>query len=309
VARLVLGADRPGRWIPTVGVAAAVAAATVTAVVVPLALRGAAPGSAGAGAPGISAAAGSATATGRAVPVEGVGHLLRDTDGQIRLCSLAFTPGVKGAEPLCAGDRIAVAGADDAMVSANPGRIRIEGTYRAGMLSLSRVIGPAPEESSAADPPLPCATPRGGWARGNGFPDGDDHDARAGVDRLTRAQPQRYGQAWTWGTGSDPPAPGEVDPKVSVVVVGTTGDVARARADLSAVYGGNLCVHPVRYGAADLDRIVQRLTSAGITAGVDVRLSKVRVSVVVLDPPTAALLEEVGRDALIVEEPMLQWLE
>jgi hypothetical protein len=36
---------------------------------------------------------------------------------------------------------------------------------------------------------------------------------------------------------------------------------------------------------------------------------RVRVSVTILDHQTAALLDEVGRDALILEEPLLRWLE
>jgi hypothetical protein len=297
--------DRPARawarWAPLAAVAAVVA--VLTAVLVPLALRRA---------PDDGAVAGSPSATGRAVPVEGVGHLTRGRDGRVSLCSMTITPGVEGAPPVCAGDAVAVIGADDATVLANPGRIRVEGTYRAGTLTLTRVIGPAPEEAGPPGrPPLPCAAPPGGWRPGNGFPNpGDELAASDRVASLVAADPRRYGGMWHWE--ADPtagPAPGELEGAVVVKVVGTTGDLARARAELLAAYAGNLCVHAVRYSAADLDRIVERLTAAGITAGMDERLNKVRVSVVALDPPTATLLDEVGRDALFVEEPMLQWLE
>jgi hypothetical protein len=37
--------------------------------------------------------------------------------------------------------------------------------------------------------------------------------------------------------------------------------------------------------------------------------NKVRVSVVALDPATVAVLDAAGRDAIILEEPLLQWLD
>jgi hypothetical protein len=44
-------------------------------------------------------------------------------------------------------------------------------------------------------------------------------------------------------------------------------------------------------------------------ANVDVIENKVRVKVVALDPATGAVLDEAGRDAIILEEPLLQWLD
>src|SRR5690606_17893263 len=95
-----------------------------------------------------------------------------------------------------------------------------------------------------------------------------------------------------------------------VYVVGTTGDVAAARAELEAHFGGNLCVHQVAYSAADLQAIADLLAATStkpIQAEVLVMENKVRVKVVALDPPTNALLDAVGRDALIVDEPLLRW--
>ena len=37
--------------------------------------------------------------------------------------------------------------------------------------------------------------------------------------------------------------------------------------------------------------------------------NKVRVKVIALDPATSALLDDVGREALIIDEPLLQWLD
>jgi hypothetical protein len=95
-------------------------------------------------------------------------------------------------------------------------------------------------------------------------------------------------------------------------VVGTTGDVDQARAELTAMYPGNLCVHQVAYSWTKLTEIadqLQSISSTPIQAEALVIENKVRVSVVALDPPTSAILDAVGRDALIIDEPLLKWLE
>ncbi len=94
--------------------------------------------------------------------------------------------------------------------------------------------------------------------------------------------------------------------------IGTTGDVAQARPSFGAMYPGNLCVHPVERSAADLEQLAQRLRdtpSTPISAYPDVIQNKVRVKVVALDPATGAVLDAAGRDAIILEEPLLQWLD
>ena len=67
-----------------------------------------------------------------------------------------------------------------------------------------------------------------------------------------------------------------------------------ARAELSAIYPGNLCVHPVQYSASKLAGIAEQLRSVSSTpiqAEALVIENKVRVSVVALDPPTSAILD------------------
>ena len=78
------------------------------------------------------------------------------------------------------------------------------------------------------------------------------------------------------------------------------------------MYPGNLCVHQVTRSAADLERIAQRLRdnpATPISAYPDVIQNKVRVTVVALDRATVAVLDEADRDAIILEEPLLQWLD
>jgi hypothetical protein len=97
-----------------------------------------------------------------------------------------------------------------------------------------------------------------------------------------------------------------------VMAVGTTGDVAQAMAELRPMYPGNLCVYQVSRSAGDLGRLAQRLRDNGTTpmsATIDVIENKVRVKVVALDPATVAVLDTAGRDGVILEEPLLQWLD
>jgi hypothetical protein len=78
------------------------------------------------------------------------------------------------------------------------------------------------------------------------------------------------------------------------------------------MYPGNLCVHHVTRSAADLERIAQVLRdnpAAPISAHPEVIQNKVRVSVVALDPATVAVLDGAGRDGIILDEPLLQWLD
>jgi hypothetical protein len=97
-----------------------------------------------------------------------------------------------------------------------------------------------------------------------------------------------------------------------VLVAGTTADLAMARAELAALYGGNLCVYRVRFAAADLDRIAERLREAApgrIDAQPLIIEDQVRVQVVALDPSTMKLLDRVDPGAVLLAEPMLQWLD
>jgi hypothetical protein len=301
-----------GRWAP-VGAVAGVAV-VLAAVLVPLMLRRA---DAPAGASGHPE---SPPPTGRAVPVEGVGTLLRDPDGRVRLCATVIRSGdLDGTIALCGSLSVPATGVDRRWLThstpsgqALSDRIRVEGTYGAGILAVTRLIGPAPEDGPERykPPALPCAVPPGGWAPGYGLPGRLDMGDTGPLDRFVEAHSDRFARPWV-SEGPDTGAvPGETNPAYSVFVVGTTGDVRDARSELRARYVGNLCVYHVRYSRADLDRIAKRLHApTSIVAGVDESSNRVRVHVVALDPATVARLDEVGRGALILGEPILQWLE
>jgi hypothetical protein len=128
--------------------------------------------------------------------------------------------------------------------------------------------------------------------------------ARVGAD------PERFTDLWEGHPGGDPA--GASAPAVKVMVVGTTGDLAADRAALAAGYPGNLCVHQVRYSAAGLRRIAERLAGVPATPIEATPLTtenRVLVKVVALDPATVAVLDQVGRDAVKLDEPLLQWLD
>jgi hypothetical protein len=257
--------------------------------------------------------------TGRSVPVEGFGLLFRDGDGPIRLCAgIGVTEDVPPpSRAFCGPVAVVTTGVDERILTESTergqrysGHLRVEGTYHAGTLAVSRVAPSLPENGPSETPAaVPCAPPENGWRPGMGLPlSGHELElAKAGFVERVRSEPERFVEPWN---GRPTTAPGV--PSSSVQVVGTTGDVAAAQAELAAIYAGNLCVHPVRFSASDLNRIVERLSavsSTPIQAEASPILDRVRVRVVALDPPTNAILDEVGRDALILEEPLLRWLE
>jgi hypothetical protein len=296
------------RWVPvvaTVGIAV-----VLIAILVPLSLRR---GPAGAPDPA------SPSAAGRPVPVEGIGTLLRDGDGPIRLCAQVVVSGdaLPPAIAQCGLVAVVTTGVDGRTLTGATergqrfsGPVRVEGTYRAGVLAVTRVVAAPPDNGPPEMPAtVPCPSPPNGWRPGMGLI-GSGHEVEAAKVRLIErvlSEPARFLEAWNGRPARVPGAPPS-----TVQVVGTTGDVAAAQAELSAIYPGNLCVHAVRFSASDLNRIVQQLSaisSTPIAAEADPIVGRVHVRVVALDPPTNAILDEVGRDALILEEPLLRWLE
>jgi hypothetical protein len=307
------------RWVPlaaVVGVAVALAA-----VIVPLALartgHEAGPGPGGSGQPTEPAALPSDPGAG--VPVEGQGTLYRDRTGPIRLCASVIS--TLDLPPSSAGcDRVAVptTGVDESwLVNTTTGGqaysvpVRVEGTFHNGTLAVNRVVAATPDPPPAfVEPPVPCEPPAGGWIEGRGEKGPDDW---MGLNRLTeyvRARPDRFADIWEAHPDGAPTGPSYA-PSRMVYAIGTTGDVAQALAELRPMWPGNLCVYRVSRNAQDLERLAQQLRSSiqPMSADIDVIQNKVRVKVVALDPATVAVLDAAGRDAIILEEPLLQWLE
>lgn len=112
----------------------------------------------------------------------------------------------------------------------------------------------APDPSNAPQlPPLrpPCAAPPGGWHSG---PLAD----RTRLDAYLAAHPDRFGGTdigFPDGRPGGPTGVNGYDDVAQVIVVGVADhDLAQARADLTERYPGNLCVRPVPYSAAQLNR-------------------------------------------------------
>jgi hypothetical protein len=253
------------------------------------------------------------------VPVEGAGTLLKygkDT----RLCAaVAVTLSLPPSSASCGGVWVRVTGVPkrwfnntttEGQAFSDP--VFVEGSYHGGTLEVNQVRRAGqPDEHAAEEPKLPCPAPLGGWLPGRGFASQEAENAAA--ERLQAALAggrEHYTEAWE----AHPADAGVVVPDApsAVMVAGTTGDLVTARAELGRIYGGNLCVHRVRFAAADLERIAQRLREAApgrIDAQPAVVEGRVRVQVVALDPSTVALLDKVDRAAVLLEEPMLQWLD
>jgi hypothetical protein len=255
--------------------------------------------------------------TGDGVPVEGAGTLLRD--GKVmKLCAeVATTLSLPPSSAACGAIWVPVTGVPKRWFSnrTTEGQsysvpVRVEGSYRGGTLEVRdvRPSGP-PDELMRQEPAMPCAAPVGGWRPGHGFV--SPAEEIVATERLRAALTggrEHYTEMWE----GHPAGPGGSASPYSVLVAGTTGDLTMARVELSALYGGNLCVHRVRFAAADLERIALRLREAA-PGRVDAEPlpidDRVRVRVVALDPNTVALLDGVDPHAVLLEEPMLQWLD
>ena len=155
---------------------------------------------------------------------------------------------------------------------------------------------------------MPCPPPPGGWRPYTGYASSEEQIGPSqSLTEYVAGHRDQFTDIWQAHPGDDPV--GASVPSVSLLVVGTDGDVTRASQDLGAIYAGNLCVHRVRHSAADLQRIADRLTGISATPIAAFPLTVenlVQVTVVALDPSTVAILDQIGRDVLRIEAPLLR---
>lgn len=137
------------------------------------------------------------------------------------------------------------------------GRATVQGTYRAGVVSVDRQAAPEPsaERPSSLPERPPCPAPAEGWRAGE-----------ADVDRLVgylEAHQDRYVDLWlTYPDGYPKPDDGATPrPSRIVPVVGTVLDPAAAEAGLRSVHSGNLCVVRVKHPSSTLRTVTDRLTT------------------------------------------------
>ncbi len=310
---------RPRTWAPVAALAAT--AAVLAVIVLPAALNH----------PGDESGPGTGPQTSPPSPTDatdpdgvgrvgGTGSLIRHQNGETWLCpDLAITADLPTSHAGCGELHVLVTGVDEKWLvhttttgQAYSDSVKVEGSYRAGTLTLTTVDRFTPDpQQPFSEPPVPCPSPAGGWRPGHGYTLTDpNNDPLNRFIEQVRGKPAQYTDVWEGHPDGVPP--GGSAPPVMVMVVGTTGDVATARTELAAIFPGNLCVHRVQHSASDLEEIAGRLRS-GSSAPIGVEPlvieNKVRVKVIALDPPTNALLDDVGRVALIIDEPLLQWLD
>lgn len=189
------------------------------------------------------------------------------------------------------------------------GRAGVEGTYRAGIVAVTRQTAPGPEEDVVRRHPdtPPCPAPAGGWAYG-------EVDVEP-VAAWLRGHQDRYVDAWVARPGG-PPLPGATpQPGTTVVMVGTVQDPAAAEREVRSVWAGNLCVVRVPRPGATLTRVAAGLAAdeAAWTAhGVyqtspDMIAGTVDVRLVLLDPAAQRwLAQRDDRTRTIVPHPWVR---
>jgi hypothetical protein len=320
-------AERAGRrnlvWAPVAAIVGI--CAVVTAVVVPLVLhRDSGPSAAHPEPSGLPTATPAGDRVlppdqGAGVPVEGTGTLLKAADGGIRLCAqVAVALSLPPASAGCDEISLPVTGVPDRWFTntAMSGQqwsenVHVQGTLHQGILSVTQVGAAVLAPALSAEPPVPCAPPTEGWRLGTGVTEGEADAINRLVEHV-RAHPDRYTDLWEAHPDGAPKAENSYAPTRSVYAVGSLGDLGRARAELAAIFKGNLCVYQVTHSAAQLESIAARLRTAGpsaIVAEPMVIENKIRVRVVALDQATNAILDSVGRELLVVDQPLLQWLD
>jgi hypothetical protein len=309
---------RTTAWVPLAAIAGVIA--VVAAIAIPLSLR-----SSGSGDNGLPAGPSPTSIdewllpadSGAGVPVRATGAFFRAGSGPILLCgSVAATADLPTSSAGCDAIAVPVTGVDPGLLihttttgQAFSDRKSVGGRYHQGTLAVQSVRT-APDYPGAAniEPAVPCAAPNGGWPLGYGLPADDHGDSTNALIAHVRSEPGKYVDIWEAHPSGIGSAENSYQPPIMVYVVGTTGDVAKARQDLAAIYGGNLCVHKVRYSQQDLTTMADRLRAINATpvaADVGVIEDRVKVRVIALDPTTVAALGIVPTDAIEIEQPLL----
>jgi hypothetical protein len=195
----------------------------------------------------------------------------------------------------------------------------VEGTFRAGTLTVTRQGTPPPgavaEPDSSVPERPPCPEPPGGWAPGKA----DDNGVNA-LSHYLEAHPDRYGDiAMTYPGDSPPPSTDPVDRgsnETQVVLVSTVLEPAAAERELRAIFPGNLCVIRIAHNRLAVDEVEERVTLLFRSSpqifqdSRDYSAGRVPVSVVVLDLPMYEALSRADRGTgIVAAEPLLRRLD
>lgn len=232
----------------------------------------------------------------------------------VRFCSpvavagIGYPPGQEPAPPYCTTG-VTLLGADLSRLSrpstvkgVRLGYARIEGRYRAGTVTVTRQAPPDADRPAPAGAPEhpPCPAPAGGWSAE--APQGHDE----AVTSYVAAHRDRFTETWIgWPDGYPKNYTGTGPLPKQVLVVGTTGDVAAARRELTGKYAGNLCVVPARYAYAEVAAVYAaamppRPGVYSYSQGVET----VRIDLVIVDPATLTWLRRLdGSNGIVVPTP------
>ena len=310
---------RGGRWLPLVAAGAVVAVAAGVTVV--LNTRGGSEPQPPAAGPG-SAPAGPPARSDQVVRdgdrVAGRGQVVALPGRPVQLCA-PYATALIYPEPVPAPCRVAVTvtGLDLDRLShrrerdgAVWGSARVEGVYRAGTLTVTRQLddrrGPVPDVIT--EDQVPCPEPPGGWPR----QPADPSRLTSALSAAVQADPETYNGPWVrypygWHLQDTSDRKG-----IEVYVVGTTGELAVARAALAKVVPAeHLCVTTVRWSKAAMDAAQRQLTgpaaeAAGISGGHGELLEdRVVADLVVLDERAAGYLATVA-GGRVTPRPLLR---
>lgn len=253
---------------------------------------------------------------GTGVHVFGVGSLFRAAPGEgIRLCgTVGATLDLPTSIASCGPVSVATTGVDPARLTQTTARgqaystlVRVEGTYHNGTLAVTGITDTTAVVEPLVEPTIPCDPPAGGWRLGEGS---DDWQGLNHLIEYVRAHPDTLTDGWQGHPDGAPTAENSYAPSRSVYVFGTIGDVAAVRAQLTAIWNGNLCVHAARHSANQLNALMERLRSISFTPvepELLIDLSQIRVRTVALDQATLDALAAISSDGTItVGEPLLK---
>ena len=156
---------------------------------------------------------------------------------------------------VCVGRAVGVDGLSPQAIPGYPGSadwtspyLRLIGDWDGQAIIDARFDGLIPEPSFAHRP-VPCAPPTGGW-----LTDVDDvaqQQATEAILSRVAEEPDRFVGPWLAQADG-----------VAVMVVGAVSSTAEAQAELSVVYPFNLCVTPVEFSSAQLDRAKTQIAAA-----------------------------------------------
>jgi hypothetical protein len=180
------------------------------------------------------------------------GRLLYQEGQPTALCRMVLAAGERR---VCLGRAVGVDGLSPQAIPGYPGSaewtspyLRLIGDWDGQAIVDARFDRLIPEPN-LVHRPMPCAPPTGGW-----LTDVDDvaqQQATEAILSRVAEEPDRFVGPWLAQADG-----------VSVMVVGAVSSTAEAQAELSVVYPFNLCVTPVEFSSAELDRVKTQIAAA-----------------------------------------------